>query len=200
MKLLWSAVLMTGLSMNLLITAQASGAPLGKSNVPVNPKQYLHLEMEEGTIHCALSGSRDGVKHLESLVRSKRYDGSMLCRAVRGYFIQLGCSDLSETDRIPNIENKVRIPATGHHTHPGTLAFAHYSNGEVGTQLLITTIKSPWLDGVQPVLGQCKPLALVTQLSEKPTIAQAVPRRPTLIIRATIDGADSKSGRNGLAK
>ena len=97
-------------------------------------------------------------------------------------------------------EQKVRLPPTGSHETPGTLAFAQYENGEVGMQLLLTTIRAPWLDGTQPVLGQCKPLRLIQELSAQPTLAHAVPRRPTLILSATIGGPDSTSSRNGLAK
>ncbi len=200
MKWLWSAAFIAGVSMNLMVVCEVNGSPLNSGTKSPVPVRYLHLETEQGTIDCALTGADEGIKHLESLVRAERYEGSKVCRAVQGYFIQLGCSDASEMTMKPGIEGRVRIPHTGHHEHPGTLAFARYGNGEVGAQLLITTIKSPWLDGVQPVLGLCKPLALVKQLSEQPTIAQAVPRRPTLIISATIDGMDSKSKRNGLAK
>jgi cyclophilin family peptidyl-prolyl cis-trans isomerase len=198
MKLFLEPAVSASLWLSLIVVGSALGAPSTSSRG--SAPEYLHLETSQGVIDCALTGDKAVIQHLKQHVRARTYDDSVLCRAVKDYFIQFGCAREPATRTDGNGDSRVRLPLTGTHEQPGTLAFAPYDKDQVGSQFIITTIKSPWLDGVQPVLGQCKPLALVKGLSAQPTLARAVPRRPTWVIRATIDRVDSRPGRNGLAK
>lgn len=201
MNLRWCAAIIPLLYWNFGMVGQTHGAPAKGDVSKPRPTRYLHLETEQGHIECQLTGDGKSIQQLETYVREHVYTGTTVCRAVNGYFVQIGCrSRLHDMGEVLASEQKVRLPATGTHDTPGTLAFAQYDSGEVGIQLVLTTIKSPWLDGTQPVLGQCKPLRLIKELSAQPTLAQAIPRRPTLILSATIGGPDSTSSRNGLAK
>jgi cyclophilin family peptidyl-prolyl cis-trans isomerase len=201
MTLHWHAAMISMFCLSFGVIGQTHGAPAKVDGSKPSPAQYLHLETEQGDIECQLTGEGKTIKQLEKYVREHAYTGTTVCRAVNGYFVQLGCrSRLHDMGEALASEQRVRLPSTGTHDTPGTLAFARYGNGEVGMQLVLTTIRSPWLDGTQPVLGRCKPVRLIQELSAQPTLAQAVPRRPTLILSATIGGPDSTSSRNGLAK
>jgi cyclophilin family peptidyl-prolyl cis-trans isomerase len=197
MKLIRESIWNACMVLSILVTCSVSKS-LADQSKPGTTLEFFHLETSKGTIDCALSGHQTVITHLQKQVNAERYNDSVVCRAVTNYFVQFGCDIATDTQTDGAL--RVRLPSTGGHEQPGTLSFAQYPGGDVGSQFTITTVKSPWLDGVQPVVGQCRPLDLIEELSKQPTLAGAVPRRPTVVIRAWIDRVESSPETNGLAK
>ena len=191
--LIWNACM--GLS--IMVTCSVPTA-LADQTKPGSPLEFLHLETSKGTIDCELTGQNTVIKHLKKQVDEGRYDDTVVCRSVTDYFVQFGC-DVATENRVDSTV-KVELPSAGAHNQPGMLSFAQYPGGKVGAQFTITVVKSPWLDRVQPVVGLCRPLSLIRTLSKQPTLARALPRQPTVVIRASIDRVDSRAKSNGLAK
>ena len=157
----------------------------------------------EGTIACVLFASRAPLTvtnfiglatgHLpfldaesgELLEQTPYYDGLSFHRVIPGFIIQTGAQE-----GVPDSGPGYTLPDEFHpdlrHDRPGVLSMANAGPNTGGSQIFITLVPAPHLDGRHSVFGQCDDLDVVERISKVPADARDAPRTPVLIERATI--------------
>ena len=93
------------------------------------------------------------VANFVNLVQRKYYDGLSFHRVIPDFMIQGGCPHGSGTGG-PGYKFEDEIVAGLRHDRPGSLSMANAGPRTNGSQVFITHVASPWLDGKHSVFGE----------------------------------------------
>ncbi|MFA5858520.1 MAG: peptidylprolyl isomerase [Elusimicrobiota bacterium] len=155
---------------------KAGGSKVNKNVIPEavvkigKPGKYAVIQTSKGDIICELfpntapgtveviSGLATGTREWYDLktstwVKRPFYDGLIFHRVIPEFMIQLGCPRGNGTGD-PGFRFRDEFSPEVKFDQPGRLAMANSGPDTNGSQLFITEVPTPWLDGKHTILGQ----------------------------------------------
>src|SRR6202051_5027067 len=140
-----------------------------QGSTPISRKEFFMpqaiMETSKGTINLELfdKDAPGTVKNFVTLAKKGFYDGLSFHRVIKDFMIQGGCP-LGTGTGGPGYKIKCEINAQKH--TPGTLSMAHAGKDTGGSQLFITHVATPLLDGVHTVFGRTADMAVVNAIEK----------------------------------
>ncbi len=121
------------------------------------------METSKGTINLELfdKDAPGTVANFVKLAKSGFYDGLNFHRVIKNFMIQGGCPTGTGTGG-PGYKIKCEINSQKH--TPGPHSMDHAGQATGGSQFFITYVATPHLEGVTPVFGRPKDMAVVNAI------------------------------------
>ena len=197
MKGLIVAVLFSTLALGQAKPGRKAGAP--------GPNPIATIQTTAGTFTCDLfkdkapltvdnfiglaTGTKDWTNPASGAKKhgTPLYDGLIFHRVIPGFMIQTGDPMGNGNGDIGfTIPDEFRSDLT--FDKPGRLAMANEQRPHTGSsQIFITEVATPHLNGKHTIFGQCAPVSLVTQISHvSRDLSNDKPIRPVRIVHISI--------------
>lgn len=128
---------------------------LGVQNTVADSSLFAVIETNKGTIKLELYADKVPltVANFVNLAQRGFYDGIVFHRVIPDFMVQTG--DPTGTGRGgPGYRFRDEIDMSLKHTGPGTLSMANAGPNTNGSQIFITHVETPWLDGKHAVFGK----------------------------------------------
>ncbi len=113
------------------------------------------IETDKGVINLVLFADQAPltVANFVNLANRGYYDGLIFHRVIEDFMIQGGCPQGTGTGG-PGYQFADECTADLKHDGPGVMSMANAGPGTNGSQLFITHVATPWLDGKHTVFGR----------------------------------------------
>ena len=113
------------------------------------------IETDKGVINLVLFADQTPltVANFVNLANRGFYDGLIFHRVIEDFMIQGGCPQGTGTGG-PGYQFADECTADLKHDGPGVMSMANAGPGTNGSQLFITHVATPWLDGKHTVFGR----------------------------------------------
>ena len=113
------------------------------------------IDTDRGTIKIELFDDKTPktVANFEKLVGDGYYDGLVFHRVIDNFMVQGGCPEGTGTGG-PGYSFEDEFHPELTHDGPGVLSMANSGPNTNGSQIFITHVATPWLDGKHSVFGR----------------------------------------------
>ncbi|NTU60470.1 MAG: peptidylprolyl isomerase [Deltaproteobacteria bacterium] len=126
-----------------------------KATFEPGKKYFAKMETTKGTVKIKLL-PEVAPMHVTSFIYLTRlgfYDGLSFHRVITGFMAQGGCP-LGSGTAGPGYEYGGEFSPTVKHDKPGLLSMANRGPNTDGSQLFLTFVPTPWLDGKHTIYGE----------------------------------------------
>jgi len=165
-------------------------------NVPGEGELHVKLETSMGTIVGRLFESQAPVTVANfvglitgAITGKPFYDGIIFHRVIPDFMVQVGCPDGRGTGG-PGYVIKDEFAPGLRHNKPGLFSMANRGPNTGGSQIFITEVPTPWLDGKHAIFGEIiEGLDVVKSMARVPKTAGDRPAKDIVILKATASRA-----------
>ena len=163
-------------------------------DIPGEGKLFAHFHTSKGTMTVELF-EKEAPLTVANFVHlatgghtgTPYYDGIIFHRIIPGFMIQVGCPDGRGTGG-PGYSIPCEFGEGLKHDRPGVLSMANRGRNTGGSQIFITEVPTPWLDGNHAIFGAIVDgLDVQKDIANSPRGMQDRPRQDIIIERLVIN-------------